>query len=362
MTTMTSHYLHTLDEYFENVKNKGNLEWIRVNHKLSGWDIVALVILFAFITILRFFAVGIHTDLIGENSILYGLSRKSLLDRINKKWDIAKDGCIYKWKENCWFALWHSFSFLYNFLLLIFMSGYMRNKNGWVKKCLEEPTGKWFLLVTEDEYMENKRGWPYMYIDNSVHYFYLLEIAFWSSCLFYLKYEIRRKDFYVFILHHLSTILLLVYSHVFNFWRMGLLVLFVHDVVDVALYISKSLNYSNPRYQKTLTFFYIFFVFSYFFFRIIIFFFYIVIPLSNLEIIKSYTDGFITSYMDVPAGIVPLVLLWMLMVMHFYWFFLILKMTRIFIVKTMKNEDFVDIRSEDEGENPVPRSVPQKGK
>ncbi|KJP88550.1 hypothetical protein AK88_01829 [Plasmodium fragile] len=359
---MKTHYLHTLDEYFANVKNNGNLEWILVNRKLSRWDIFVLVFFFAFVTVLRFLAVGIQTKLIGENNILYSLSRKSLLDRINKKWDIAKDGCIYKWKENCWFAFWHSFSFLYNFALLFYMSGYMQNKNGWVKKCLEEPTGKWFILVTEDEYMENKRGWPYMYIDNSVHYFYLLELAFWSSCLFYLKYEIRRKDFYVFLVHHASTILLIAYSYVLNFWRMGLLVLFVHDIVDVALYISKSLNYSHRRYQKALTIFYIFFVLSFFFFRIIIFLFYIVIPLSNLELIKSYTDGFITSYMDVPAGIVPVVLLWMLMFMHFYWFFLILKMTRVFIVKTMKNEDFADIRSEDEDDNTIPTDVTEKEK
>ncbi|GAW83177.1 hypothetical protein, conserved [Plasmodium gonderi] len=359
---MAGHYLHTLDEYFANVKNKGGLEWIIINHRISRWDFVVFLFLFVFVTILRFLIAGIYTDLIGENNILYSMSRKSLLDRINKKWDIAKDGCIYKWKENCWFAFWHSFSFIYNFFLLLFMSGYVNNKNGWVKMCLEEPTGKWFFLVTEDEYMENKRGWPYTKIDNSVHYFYLLEIAFWSSCLFYLKYEIRRKDFYVFIMHHLSTILLLVYSHFFNFWRLGLLVLFVHDIVDVALYISKSLNYSNPRYQKSLTMFYIFFVLSYFFFRIIIFFFYIVIPVSNLENIKSYTDGFITSYMDVPAGIVPVVLLWMLMFMHFYWFFLILKMTRIFINKTLKNEELIDIRSEDERDDPIVKTTPKKGK
>ncbi|ETB59390.1 hypothetical protein YYC_02893 [Plasmodium yoelii 17X] len=350
---MNNHYLHTLDEYAENIKNNNYLGLTSFNSKLSEWTILITVLGFIFMIILRYFVAGIHTKLIPKDSILYKYSRHSLLDKLNKKFDISKKGCIYKWKENFWFGLWHSFSLAYNIILLISMSGYLTNKDGWVKTCFKEPNGKCFFLVTEDEYNENKKGWPYMYLDNHVYYFYLIQLSFWSSCLFYLKYEIKRKDYYIFIMHHLATIILLLYSQVLNLWRAGLAVLFLHDIVDVGLYISKTINYSKPEYQKPLTFFYSFFVLSFFFFRIILFLFYIVIPVSNINTIKSYTDGFINSHNDVPTGYVPVIFLWVLMAMHFYWFYLILKMTRIYIVKACKSSksDIVDIRSDNEDED-----------
>ncbi|SOV82344.1 translocation associated membrane protein, putative [Plasmodium sp. gorilla clade G3] len=344
-------YLHTLEEYFLSAKNKGYIEQYLINPKLSRWDFIIFFVFFVLITLLRLVVSGVQKEIIRKNSILYRLSRNSLLDRVNKKYDISKSGSLYKWKENFWFALWHSFSFTYNFILLFLMSGYLNNKNGWIKMCFKERTGKWFFLVTEEEYNENKRGWPFMYINNYVYYFYILQISYWFSCLFYLNYEIRRKDYYVFVLHHLSTIILLTYSHVLNFWRVGLLILFVHDIVDIVLYVSKLLNYTNLKSRIFLTFFYILFVLYYFFFRIFLYFYYIVLPLSNTKIIRSYTDGFISSHKDVPGGLVLLIFLWTLMAMHVYWFFLILKMSRVFIIKTMKNEKITDIRSDNEDDS-----------
>ncbi|SBT79029.1 translocation associated membrane protein, putative [Plasmodium ovale] len=332
-------YLHTLDEYYSNYQNRSFIESLLLNPNISRWDIFFFILFFVFMTILRFLVVGIHNDIVEKSTILSKLPKKCLLDRVNEKWDISKDGCLYKWKENFWFALWHGFSFIYTFILLLSMSGFLNNKNGWVKMCFKERTGKWFILVTEDEFKENKRGWPYMYITNYVHYFMILQISFWSSCLFYLKYEIKRKDFYVFILHHLSTLMLLIYSYTLNFWRIVLLMMFLHDIVDVVLYISKTLNYSKKKYQRFLTPFYIFFVLSYFFCRIIILLFYIIIPLSDINQVKSYTDGFIHSHSDVPGGFVPVIFMWMLMFMHFYWFYLILRMTRVFIIKTSNAKD-----------------------
>ncbi|SCM08428.1 translocation associated membrane protein, putative [Plasmodium chabaudi adami] len=347
---MSKHYFHTLDEYTENIKHSDYSAFTTFNPKLSEWTILALALGFIFMVILRYFVAGIRTKLISKDSILYKYSRSSILDQLNKKYDISKKGCLYKWKENFWFGLWHSFSLIYNIALLVSMSGYLTNTDGWVKTCFKEPTGKCFFLVTEDEYNDNKKGWPYMYLDNNVHYFYIMQISFWLSCLFYLKYEIKRKDYYVFIIHHLATLGLLLYSQFFNLWRAGLVVLFLHDIVDVWLYISKTINYSKPKYQKPLTIFYSFFVLSFFFFRIILFLFYFVIPLSNINMIKSYTDGFINSHNDAPMGYVPVAFLWMLMMMHFYWFYLTLKMTRIFIEKTYKSNksDIVDIRSDNE--------------
>ncbi|CRG95557.1 translocation associated membrane protein, putative [Plasmodium gallinaceum] len=348
---MTTLYLHTLKEYFLSSQNKGYIEAYLINPKLSKWDFVICLLMFVFITILRFLFSGVNKVMVRNDNILYKLAKNSLLDKINKKWNVAKEGQLYKWKENFWFVIWHIFSFSYNFILLLYMSGYFDNKNGWIKMMIKEPTGKWFFLVTEEEFRENKRGWPFMYTNNYVYYFYILQISYWSSCLFYLNYEIKRKDFYIFVLHHISTIILLIYSHVLNFWRVGLLILLIHDIVDITLYSSKLLNYSNLKSRILLPLFYILFVLSYFFFRIFLYFYYIVLPLSNMKIIKTYTDGFISSHFDVPGGVVLIVFLWALMFMHCYWFYLILRMSRVFIVKTVKNEKITDIRSDNEDDN-----------
>ncbi|SBS87799.1 hypothetical protein, conserved [Plasmodium ovale curtisi] len=159
---MGKKYLHTLDEYFSNYQNRSFIESLLLNPNISRWDIFFFILFFVFMTILRFLVVGIHNDIVENSTILSKLPKKCLLDRVNEKWDISKDGCLYKWKENFWFALWHGFSFIYTFILLLSMSGFLNNKNGWVKMCFKERTGKWFILVTEDEFKENKRGWPYM--------------------------------------------------------------------------------------------------------------------------------------------------------------------------------------------------------
>ncbi len=43
--------------------------------------------------------------------------------------------------------------------------------------------------------------------------------------------------------HHLATISLIVGSHYNNFHRMGLCVLFIHDVSDIVIDLLKTFNY-----------------------------------------------------------------------------------------------------------------------
>lgn len=342
-------HLHTLDEYYSGFGNKGLFESYFINPRLSLSDIKTFLLFFVLLTVLRLLIAGLHKNTkTGGKSIIQKLSDNSLLNRINKKYQITSPATVHKWKENVWFFLWHTFSFVYNFVSLLLMSGYLNNKNGWVKMCIKEPTGKWFFLVTPEEFAENKKGWPYMYTLDSINNFYILQIAYWVSSLLFLNFEIKRKDYYVFVLHHVSTIILLAYSHFLNFWRVGLGILILHDIVDVFLYASKAINYCINRAEILLSVCYALFVFSYFYFRIYIYFIYVVLPLSNTNIIREYTDGFVNSHQDVPGGTVLIVLLWVLMFMHVYWFILIIRMTYLFISKMAKNKPIQDIRSDDE--------------
>jgi ceramide synthetase len=64
---------------------------------------------------------------------------------------------------------------------------------------------------------------------------------------------LQRKDFKEMIIHHSATLLLLFFSYFVNYWRVGTLVMVVHDVADIALEAGKSLNYSGTCW-RSLTF------------------------------------------------------------------------------------------------------------
>ena len=57
----------------------------------------------------------------------------------------------------------------------------------------------------------------------------------------------QRKDFFELTVHHVATLALLFFSYAVNFWRVGTLVMVVHDVADIVLEGAKSLNYSGMR-------------------------------------------------------------------------------------------------------------------
>ncbi len=53
----------------------------------------------------------------------------------------------------------------------------------------------------------------------------------------------RRKDYFVMYTHHIVTIALVGLSWAWGYWRIGLLVVYVHDVSDIAVDLLKMVNY-----------------------------------------------------------------------------------------------------------------------
>lgn len=66
----------------------------------------------------------------------------------------------------------------------------------------------------------------------------MIELAFYWSLLFSQFIDVKRKDFWQMFLHHIATILLLSFSYVVNFVRIGTLVLVIHDFGDFWLEVS----------------------------------------------------------------------------------------------------------------------------
>jgi len=63
----------------------------------------------------------------------------------------------------------------------------------------------------------------------------MVELAFYWSLVFSQFIDVKRKDFWQMFVHHIATILLLSFSYIVNFVRIGSLVLVVHDCGDIWL-------------------------------------------------------------------------------------------------------------------------------
>lgn len=81
----------------------------------------------------------------------------------------------------------------------------------------------------------------------SVKLFYMLNMGKYLFNVYAVLYlDERRKDFPVMVMHHLVTLALLSISYVARASKSGLLVIFVHDVVDIFMISAKVLIYSKP--------------------------------------------------------------------------------------------------------------------
>jgi hypothetical protein len=101
--------------------------------------------------------------------------------------------------------------------------------------------------------------WPGLQNDgDQLRYFYLIQLvrislralmrlcgrlvlkAIWTATLFYHRFlDSRKKDYVMMFIHHLVTIMLIFASHSVGFHRIGVIVLFVHDVSDIFIDLVK---------------------------------------------------------------------------------------------------------------------------
>lgn len=154
---------------------------------------------------------------------------------------------------------------------------------------------------------------------------YLLELAFWISCLAFSFLETRQSDFYVMVTHHLATILLIGLSWTVGFYRMGLIVLLLHDPVDTLLYLAKALLYSKD-WQALANYPFAALLLSWFTLRLVAFPLLCVLPSFTMDSGGQLLGGFGDSSQHlIPGGILLPFCLSLLQLMHCFWFFLLVK-------------------------------------
>ncbi|MBN3287087.1 CERS6 synthase, partial [Polyodon spathula] len=196
-------------------------------------------------------------------------------------------------------------------------------------------------------------NYPYQTLTTELHYYYIVELAFYWSLMFSQFTDIKRKDFLIMFLHHLATISLITFSYVNNMVRVGTLVMCLHDVSDVLLEAAKMANY--VKCQRLCDLLFVMFGLVFISTRLAAF----PIWILNTTVFESW--DIVGPY---PSWWVFNLLLFLLQVLHSFWSYLIIKIACKAISKGkvgkwnpmhVSNDDRSDIESSsDEEDAPSP--------
>lgn len=177
-------------------------------------------------------------------------------------------------------------------------------------------------------------GYPKHYMPSEIHWYYVIELGYYLSELFWVFYGVRRSDFKVLVVHHMATIGLLSFSYMTNHHRIGAIILGLHDIADCWMESAKMFKYLNRhRFAEVL--------FSIFVGVWII---------TRLTYFPFWVIHAVFKYGYPESGIYPvyaLIVGWLLLLqfMHVYWFCLIMNI--VLQLKT-KGEATQDCRSDSE--------------
>ncbi|KAL4222919.1 Ceramide synthase 5 [Mactra antiquata] len=180
------------------------------------------------------------------------------------------------------------------------------------------------------------RNWPVQDVTSDMYWHYLLELGFYWSLVFTLFSDNKRKDFKEMIIHHFATMVLMYFSWLLNFVRVGTLVLVVHDAADTWLALAKMSIYAKNKLATDIFFgiFLVVWVIS----RLFVYPF-VVLYCTTVE---PYT----IKLMDTTFGAQWFFnfFLYLLLVLHFIWTYLIFRI----VYRKMMKGNVEDVRSDSE--------------
>ncbi|KAL9662950.1 hypothetical protein QQ045_027786 [Rhodiola kirilowii] len=187
-------------------------------------------------------------------------------------------------------------------------------------------------------------GWPNQELKLPLKLFYMCQCGFYVySIAALLTWETRRKDFSVMMSHHVVTVILISYSYYLGFFRIGSIVLALHDASDVFLETAKLFKYAEKELGASV--FFGMFAVSWLILRLIFFPFWI-IRSTSYDLI-----AYIKSSAQYPKLLYYVFngMLLTLLVFHIYWWYLIYAM----IARQLQNRGKVgeDIRSDSEDDD-----------
>lgn len=183
-------------------------------------------------------------------------------------------------------------------------------------------------------------GFPQQSMLESQYWYYILEMSFYCCLLISVAFDVRRKDFKEQIVHHLATLILLSFSWCVNYIRIGTLVMLVHDASDVFLESAKLFNYA--KWEKSCKTLFVLFAIVFMVTRLIIFPFWL-IHCTWIYPVLYYPAFFGYYFFNV--------MLVVLLCLHIFWAYLILRMIRKFMFGNLTRDERSDNEEEEEEES-----------
>lgn len=261
-----------------------------------------------------------------------GMEEREIHRWLRRRAREGKSPPIRKFAEALFKFVFYSFSFTFGMVLL------------WYRPWLWDIQECW-------------RNLPFHPVDTGSFVYYVIQSAYYLSCTITLPFDNKRKDFNELIVHHVATLALLFFSYAVNFWRVGTLVMVIHDVADIVLEGAKSLNYSGFDLPATIGF--VAFAITFLVSRLIMFPFVINSALNDtcrMYFRESLWDYVINAHF-IPTHLFFCLLLCVLLSLHVFWFTIIVRMA----IKLIFNENKVvekDERSDHEFLSDSDKEVP----
>ncbi|KAL9109811.1 MAG: hypothetical protein Q9227_005514 [Pyrenula ochraceoflavens] len=223
------------------------------------------------------------------------------------------------------------------------------------------PIGLYVMSKSPLWYFETKpmfEGFPHRQHSGEFKVYYLLQAAYWSqqAIVLILQLEKPRKDYKGLVFHHLITLLLIGLSYRFHFAHMGLAVYITHDVSDLFLATSKTLNYIDSPITGP---FYALFVCVWIYLRHYLNLRILWATLTEFRSVGPFELNWETQqYKCWISQYITFSLLACLQAVNLFWLFLILRIAKNYVFSGSATDD----RSDDEGEDDTIEEVTEVAK
>ncbi|KAK7867400.1 hypothetical protein R5R35_003830 [Gryllus longicercus] len=222
---------------------------------------------------------------------------------------------LTKFCETSWRWLYYTYSFLYGIFCL------------WDKPWLWDINENWY-------------SYPHQGITTDCWWYYMSSLAFYWSLAVSQFFDVKRKDFWQMFVHHIATICLLSFSWVCNLHRIGTLVLLTHDCADTFLEAAKLAKYAN--YQLLCDFLFVIFTVLWILTRLGVYPFWIIYSttIDAPQIVALF-----------PAYYIFNSLLILLLLLHIFWTYVILRVAFKFLAAGKMEGDIRSSSSDEVSED-----------
>ena len=149
--------------------------------------------------------------------------------------EVVSEKAARKVGESLWRFMFYSFALVYGYIVVSGKGFYRDSKQLWGQVLKDEQNGG------------NTLEWHMPPIPADLKFYYFLEVSFYTAATVVhvtkTSAASQNKDFWVMLIHHVVTISLIITSYSLNVYRVGVVVMLLHDWCDPFLETAKLLKY-----------------------------------------------------------------------------------------------------------------------